>query len=126
MIRAVVADDEAPARARICRMLADLDGILVVGEAANGEAAVRAVETLRPDVLFLDVEMPERNGLQVAAALAPPRPRLIFCTPYDHYAIEAFEHHAVDYLLKPLQRDRLERTIGRLREGIEEQQRHRR
>ena len=116
MIRAYLVDDEEPARERLKRLLAELEGITVVGEACDGEEALREIPRLAPDLVFLDIQMPGRTGMEVAATLPPPRPRIIFCTAFDHYAIQAFEHHAVDYLLKPLNRDRLAGAVGRIRE----------
>lgn len=119
MIRAVIVDDEAPARDRLRQMLA-ADTISVVGEAADGEEAVACVDELRPDLVFLDIQMPALTGLEVASRLQAPRPRIVFCTAYDHFAIEAFELHAVDYLLKPVNRDRLARTVERIRVEVDE------
>lgn len=125
MIRTVVVDDEAPARDRLRDLLADFEDVQVVGEAEDGEDALRCIPEARPDLVFLDVEMPGRSGLEVAASLPPPRPHIIFCTAYDHYAVEAFEHHAVDYLLKPLQRGRLARAVERVRLQVDEERRQR-
>jgi len=122
MIRAVIVDDEAPARDRLRQMLAP-DAVRVVGEAADGPEAVARIDELQPDVVFLDIQMPALTGLEVASRLHAPRPRIVFCTAYDHFAIEAFELHAVDYLLKPVNRDRLARTVGRIRTEIDEQRR---
>jgi serine phosphatase RsbU (regulator of sigma subunit) len=91
----------------------------VVGEAADGDQAVESVAALGPDVVFLDIQMPALSGLDVAARLDPPRPRIVFCTAFDRFAIEAFEQHALDYLLKPVNRERLLHTIDRLRRELE-------
>jgi CheY-like chemotaxis protein len=120
MIRAVIVDDEAPARDRLRQMLAP-DTVHVVGEAGDGIEAVSRIDELRPDLVFLDIQMPALTGLEVAARLHAPRPRIVFCTAYDHFAIDAFELHAVDYLLKPVNRDRLARTVDRIRIEIDEQ-----
>jgi serine phosphatase RsbU (regulator of sigma subunit) len=122
MIRAVIVDDEAPARDRLRQMLAP-QMVSVIGEAADGEEAVARIDELRPDLVFLDIQMPALTGLEVASRLRAPRPRIVFCTAYDHFAIEAFELHAVDYLLKPVNRDRLARTVERIRTEIDEQRR---
>jgi sigma-B regulation protein RsbU (phosphoserine phosphatase) len=122
MIRAVIVDDEAPARDRLRQMLAP-DAVLVVGEAGDGEEAVSRIDELRPDLVFLDIQMPALTGLEVVSRLHAPRPRIVFCTAYDHFAIEAFELHAVDYLLKPVNRDRLARTVDRIRIELDEQRR---
>ena len=117
-IRTVLVDDEEPARERLRAMLADYDDLEIVGEACDGQEAVETIDALRPDVIFLDIQMPGLSGLEVAASLTPPRPRVVFCTAFDQYAIEAFEHHAADYLLKPVSRKRLVKAIDRLRVAI--------
>lgn len=122
MIRAVIVDDEAPARDRLRQMLAE-DTVSVVGEAADGAEALARIDELRPDLVFLDIQMPALTGLEVASRLHAPRPRIVFCTAYDHFAIEAFELHAVDYLLKPVNRDRLARTVNRISIEVTEQRR---
>jgi sigma-B regulation protein RsbU (phosphoserine phosphatase) len=126
MIRAIVVDDERPARDRLCAMLEGMEEIEVVAEAEDGDDAVVKIEQHRPDLVFLDIQMPGRSGMEVAASLSPPRPRIIFCTAFDRYAIEAFEHAAVDYLLKPLNRDRLVLAVERLHRSIDDHERHRR
>jgi sigma-B regulation protein RsbU (phosphoserine phosphatase) len=118
MIRAVIVDDEAPARARL-RLLLEGRGVDIVGEAVDGEQALECIEGLAPDLVFLDIQMPGLSGLEVAARLSAPRPRLLFCTAFDEFALAAFEHQAVDYLLKPVNRDRLCATIDRVRSEIE-------
>ena len=114
-MRALLVDDEEPARLRLRGMLEEAGFIEVVGEAEDGEAALEAVRSLGPDLVFLDIQMPGMTGLEVAASLMPPRPQVIFCTAYDQFAIEAFEHHAADYLLKPLNRDRLKKALDKVR-----------
>jgi DNA-binding LytR/AlgR family response regulator len=95
-----------------------------VGRAANGLDALRLIDALAPDVVFLDIRMPGLNGLQLAerlrddAAGAPRAPRVVFTTAHEHYALQAFEHAAFDYLLKPVRRERLERTVARLQEAL--------
>ena len=125
MIRAVIVEDEAPARARL-RHLLEGHEIEIVGEAVDGVHAVECIATLAPELVFLDVQMPGLSGLEVAARLTAPRPRLIFCTAYDEFALAAFEHQAVDYLLKPVNRERLARTLDRVCSEIEAQRRRRR
>lgn len=117
MIRAYIVDDEEPARDRLRRLLSEVEGVCVVGEASDGEEALRQIPRLAPDLVFLDIQMPGKTGMEVAATLPPPRPGFIFCTAFDQYAIQAFEQHAVDYLLKPLNRDRLASALGRIREA---------
>jgi len=95
-----------------------------VGRAANGLDALRLIDELAPDVAFLDIQMPGLNGLQLAERLAADAagasgvPRVVFTTAHEHYALQAFEHAAFDYLLKPIRRERLERTVGRLQEAL--------
>jgi sigma-B regulation protein RsbU (phosphoserine phosphatase) len=122
MIRALIADDEAPARDRLRHLLSAAD-VEVVGEAEDGEHAVEQIDALAPDLVFLDIQMPALSGLEVAARLRAPRPRIVFCTAYDQFAVDAFEHHAVDYLLKPVSRERLARTVERVGRQIHEQRR---
>lgn len=122
MIRALIVDDEAPARDRLRRLLSSAD-IEIVGEAEDGLEAVSRIDALAPDLVFLDIQMPALSGLEVAARLQAPRPRIVFCTAYDRFAVDAFELHAVDYLLKPVNSDRLARTVERIAAQITEQQR---
>jgi len=114
--RAIIVDDEADARARLRRLLAGhADQIEIVGEAADGISAVSTIESLSPDLGFLDIEMPGLNGFQLLDSL--PRvswPLIVFTTAYDQYAIRAFEVHALDYLLKPVTKDRLGECLQRL------------
>ncbi len=117
MIRVLVVDDEAPARDKLRRWLAEESDIELLGEAADGLAAAAAIERLAPEVVFLDIQMPGLSGLEVAAQLEPERaPLLVFVTAFDEHAIKAFELNAIDYLLKPYDRDRLRRTLQRIRE----------
>ena len=117
-MRALLVDDEAPARERLRRLLRSFEDVEIVGEAEDGEAALEKIEALMPDLVFLDIQMPGCTGLEVAASL-PTRqaPRIIFCTAYDEYAVDAFELHAVDYLLKPVSRARLQKAVERIREA---------
>lgn len=115
MIRCLLVDDEAPARDRLREMLAVHDDVTVVGEAADGAEALERVNALRPDLVFLDIQMPGATGLEVAASLAAPRPRIVFCTAFDTHAVDAFELQALDYLLKPVSRERLASTLTRVR-----------
>ncbi len=126
MIRTVIVDDEAPARDRLRQMLGTIGDVQVVGEAQDGEQALQRIEGLRPDLVFLDIQMPGRNGLEVAATLPAPRPRIIFCTAFDQYAVKAFDLHALDYLLKPVNRARLAAAVERVRRPMLEQQAWRR
>jgi len=117
-IRTLLVDDEIPARLRLRGMLEPIEDLEIVGEAGDGVEAVERIAATRPDLVFLDIEMPGMNGMEVAAVLSPPRPTVVFCTAYDQYAIEAFEHHATDYLLKPVNRARLEATVDRVRQTL--------
>jgi two-component system LytT family response regulator len=116
MIRALVVDDEAPARDKLRRWLAEQPDIEVAGEAQDGLTACSAILNSNPDVVFLDIQMPQLSGLEVAAQLDPDSaPLLVFVTAFDEYAIKAFELNAVDYLLKPYDKDRLRKTLERIR-----------
>ncbi len=116
MIRALLVDDEQLARERLRRLLTAFDDLEVVGEAEDGEQAVEQILELKPDLVFLDIQMPGCSGMEVAASIPSPRPRIVFCTAFEEYAVDAFELHAVDYLLKPINRTRLARAIDRARE----------
>ncbi len=113
--RALVVDDEAPARALLREYLKAHPEIEVAGECANGFEVVKAVTELAPDLLFLDVQMPKLDGFEVLELLGDDAPAVIFVTAYDHYALKAFEVHALDYLLKPFTRERLAEALARLR-----------
>ena len=106
-------DDESPARKLLKEYLADYADLIVVGEAANGVDALRLIADHEPEIIFLDIQMPGLNGLEVLARL-DTLPLVIFSTAYDQYALEAFELHAVDYLLKPYSRARFARAIERI------------
>jgi two-component system LytT family response regulator len=114
-VRALLVDDEAPARARLRQLLLERGGVEIVGEADDGVAALERIQELRPDVVFLDIQMPGCSGLDVAASLGDPRPAIVFCTAFDQHAVDAFELRAVDYLLKPVTRARLEAALARVR-----------
>jgi two-component system LytT family response regulator len=117
MIRVLIVDDEAPARDKLRRWLTEQPDITLVGEASDGLAAAAAISKLQPDVVFLDIQMPGLSGLEVAAQLEPTgAPLLVFVTAFDEHAIKAFDLNAIDYLLKPYDRDRLQKTLGRIRE----------
>lgn len=119
--RTIVVDDEAPARQRLRKLLANFAEIEVVAEAADGEQAVEMIERLRPDLVFLDIQMPELDGFQVVQQLEW-QPLVIFVTAYDEYALRAFDTLALDYLLKPVTHERLARTLGRLRDLFEQRE----
>lgn len=117
MIRALIVDDEQPARDRLRRLLGELPDVEVAAEAVDGEHAIEQIASLQPDVVFLDIQMPGCTGLEVAASLADPRPHIVFCTAFDEFAVDAFELHAIDYLLKPISRARLEKALARVRQA---------
>lgn len=115
-LRVVVADDERPARRFLIGLLKACPGVAVVGEAANGEEALAAITAESPDLALLDLQMPGMTGLEVAAKLpGKAAPMVAFVTAFDDHAIEAFELNAIDYLLKPVQQERLQRTVDRAR-----------
>ena len=118
-IRALVVDDEAPARRRIRRMLLAEPDIIVAGEYGDGASAIEAIARERPDLVFLDVQMPERDGFDVVKAV-PSRelPAILFITAFDRYALRAFDVHAVDFLLKPFTRERFRTALDRARERV--------
>ena len=118
-IRILVADDEPLARRGVRQLLARHEDMEVVGECPNGPDTLRALEALSPDLLFLDIQMPEMDGFQVIRAAAPGRlPIVVFVTAHDNFAIQAFETHALDYLVKPLNVDRFEETLARVRQRL--------
>ena len=119
-LRIVVVDDEKLAREELCFLLEQIGGSEIVGEAPDGIAALRAAGELKPDLVFLDVQMPGLTGFEVARRLidADIRSQLLFVTAYDQYAIEAFSVNAVDYLLKPVDGDRLEQALDRARRRL--------
>ena len=121
MIGTLIVDDERIARAGIRTLLAGSSDFAVIGECSNGLEAVRQIRALRPDLLFLDVQMPDLDGFGVLAALAPDEiPATVFVTAFDQYALQAFEANAVDYLLKPFDRERFTRSLHRVRRFVGE------
>jgi two-component system, LytTR family, response regulator len=119
LIRTLVVDDEPLARARISELLSTDPDIQVIGECANGREAVAAMRQSRPDLVFLDVEMPEADGLTVLSEFAAADlPSIVFVTAYDQYAVRAFDFHAIDYLLKPFDKERFERALRRAKTSI--------
>jgi two-component system LytT family response regulator len=112
--RVLIVDDEAPARRKVRAHLGDGALVDVVGEAASGSEAVEAIRTLRPDLVFLDVQMPGMSGFEVIEAVgAEAMPAVVFVTAYDEFAVEAFEVQAVDYLMKPFHADRFRQALAR-------------
>jgi serine phosphatase RsbU (regulator of sigma subunit) len=115
MIRAVLVDDEPPARVRMRQLLEAAGDVSVVGEAGSADEARDVIRETRPDLLFLDVEMPQVRGTALAASLPEPRPFIVFATAYDNYGLDAIAVDATDYLLKPVSRARLAATLDRVR-----------
>ena len=115
MIRVLIVDDEAPARSRLRQLLASHADAEIVAEAETGVQAMELARQLNPDLVLLDIQMPGCSGIDVAASLPQPRPNIIFCTAFDQHAVDAFELHAVDYLLKPISRVRLAQALDRVR-----------
>jgi len=117
-LRILVVDDEAPARRKILRLLREESAVEIAGEADGGEAAVAAIRKQRPDLVFLDVQMPGLDGFGVIQSLKAakvPLPRVVFVTAHDRFALRAFEVHAFDYLLKPVGEERFREALGRAR-----------
>jgi two-component system LytT family response regulator len=120
-IRALIVDDEPLARTGVAQLLEPVEEVTVVGEAADGAEAVRQIEEKAPDLVFLDVQMPEMSGLEVVRTVGvDAMPVTIFVTAYDEYAVDAFDAHALDYLLKPIDEDRFEEALDRARARLQE------
>lgn len=120
-VTALIADDEAHLRDYLTGQLAlAWPQLRIVGQAANGVEALRLIDELAPDIVFLDIQMPGLTGLEVAARLSTDEqaPHIVFVTAHDHYAVAAFDHAARDYLLKPASAERLARTVGRLKAAL--------
>jgi two-component system LytT family response regulator len=118
-IRALIVDDEALARERVRTLLAGESDVELVGECVGGQEAVDAILEQRPDLVFLDVQMPDANGFEVIEAVGPERlPAVVFLTAYDEYALRAFEVHALDYVLKPIEPARFASTLERARRAL--------
>ncbi len=111
-LRVVVVEDEALPLRQLKTLLASIDRVELVGEARTGTGAIELIETLQPDLVLMDIELPELNGIEVVKRLRT-RPQVVFTTAYDHYAVQAFELESIDYLLKPIKKDRLTRAIHR-------------
>jgi two-component system LytT family response regulator len=119
-VRVLVADDEPLARERLKLLLAREDWVELVAECPNGADAIASIEKLQPDLVFLDVQMPGATGFEVIEAVGPERmPLVVFVTAFDQYALRAFDVHALDYLLKPFDRDRFDQALGRARQQLE-------
>jgi two-component system, LytTR family, response regulator len=119
-LRVLIADDEPAARNGLARRLTELADVRIVRQCANGLEALEGIRQATPDAAFLDVAMPGLSGVDVVRSLVPSeRPHIVFVTAYDRFAVQAFDLYAVDYLLKPFDRERLRETVGRLRERRE-------
>lgn len=124
-IRVVLADDESPARAKVRRLLTAESDARVVGEATNGAEAVRLIEQLAPDLVLLDVQMPQLDGFGVVETVGPSAmPEVVFITAHDEHAVRAFEVHALDFVLKPVTPERFRTAFARARTRIVERRRH--
>ena len=120
MIRVLIVDDEAPARAKLQRWLGEQTAFTVIDEADNGLTAAELITSQQPDLVLLDIQMPGMSGLEVAAQLdSDAAPMIVFVTAFDEHAVKAFELNAVDYLLKPYDKDRLLRTLSRVQQRLQ-------
>ena len=120
--RVVIADDEPLARDRLRMLLGQESLIDIVAECQNGTEAIASIRELAPDLVFLDVQMPGATGFEVIEAVGPSRmPAVVFVTAYDRYALRAFDVRALDYLLKPFDRDRFQQALGRARQQLQQQ-----
>ena len=119
-IRTLVVDDEPMGRERVLSLLQQEEDVEVIGECSDGTQAIAAIQQHSPDLVFLDIQMPGANGFGVIDAVGAHRmPNVIFVTAYDEYALKAFEYHALDYLLKPFNRDRFQETLKHARASLE-------
>jgi two-component system, LytTR family, response regulator len=118
-MRVLIVDDEPLARRGVRRLLESEPDVEIVAEASNGKDAVEKIEELKPDLVFLDIQMPEMDGLEVVAAITPEKmPPVVFVTAFDKYAIDAFDLNAADYVLKPVDPDRFARALARARQRM--------
>jgi two-component system, LytTR family, response regulator len=117
-IKAIIVDDEALARDSIREAVNQFDDIEIINECTNGFEAVQAIHQSKPDLIFLDIQMPKLDGFDVVELLGKEAPAIIFVTAYDEYALRAFEAEALDYLLKPVNNQRLQKSIQRVREQL--------
>lgn len=117
MLNILIADDEAPARSRLRDLLTDIGNLHIAGEAKNGKEAILLADELQPDIVLLDIRMPEMDGIEAAQHLQKltKAPAIIFTTAFDNYAIQAFDMNAVDYLLKPIRQERLQTALQKAR-----------
>ncbi len=114
----LVADDELAARKLIIHYLKEEDDFEVVAESKDGLETLTSIESIKPDLVFLDIEMPEISGIELVGQLEPPLPLIVFITAYNEHAIKAFEENALDYILKPFDESRFQKTLNRIRESM--------
>ncbi len=119
-MKAVIVDDERLARKELINLLSEYNNIEIIGEAANADEAVELIDQKKPDVMFLDIQMPGKTGFELLETL-DRSPRVIFTTAYDEYALKAFEYNALDYLLKPIHQERLKECITKVSSEIKEE-----
>jgi two-component system LytT family response regulator len=117
-MRILIVDDERPARDKLRRLLGQEADVTALAEARDGVEALEQIDVFKPDVLFLDIQMPEVSGIELAASLPAPAPLIVFATAFDQYAIRAFDANAIDYLLKPYDQVRLQRALERVRQRL--------
>ncbi|MES2321532.1 MAG: response regulator [Pseudomonadota bacterium] len=117
-MRILIVDDEQPARDKLHRLLELEPDVTVIAEARDGIEALHVIADFKPDVVYLDIQMPEVSGIELAASLPQPAPLIVFATAYDQYAISAFDANAIDYLLKPYDQERLQRSLQRVRQHL--------
>lgn len=117
--KTIIIDDEDLARQRLKRLLKPYDNFEIIGEASNGAEGLEQIEQLQPELIFLDIEMPVLNGFEMLAKLKQ-QPKVVFTTAYDQYAIKAFEEDSIDYLLKPIETERLEKTVRKLQQSTQQ------
>ena len=120
MMKALVIDDERLARKELISLLSEFPRIEIVGEAVNADDAIEKIDALKPDILFLDIQMPGKNGFELLETLDVV-PKVIFTTAYDEYALKAFEVSALDYLLKPIRKERLEECVQKIMDAVQEE-----
>lgn len=118
-MKALIVDDERLARKELISLLGDFKNVEILGEAANADEAVEMIEQKKPDVIFLDIQMPGKTGFELLESL-DKAPKVVFTTAYDEYALKAFEFNALDYLLKPIHQERLRECIGKLSSEIKD------
>jgi two-component system LytT family response regulator len=116
----LIVDDEPLAREALVEALSGFDDIKIVGECSDGFEAVKAINESRPDIVFLDIQMPKLDGFDVLELLGEDPPTIVFVTAYDEYALKAFESHALDYILKPVRAERLKTTFAKVNERLQE------